>query len=68
MDVSSEGLAHSCSQMEELNVKCDNEGELLQCACASNATQCNGAREEPCLLSYVIILLRDLGNNIDNMP
>ena len=57
LEVPCEGLTYSCSQIEELNVKCDSEGELLQCACASNATQCNGAREGPYLLSYVIIPL-----------
>ena len=57
LDLPSEGLAHSCSQMEELRVVCDSEGELLQCACVFNATQCNGDREDSYLLSYVITLL-----------
>ena len=29
LDAPSKGLAHRCSQMEELRVVCNNEGELL---------------------------------------
>ena len=29
LDLPSKGLAHSCSQMEELKIVCNNEGELL---------------------------------------
>ena len=47
LDFPSKGLAHSCSQMEELRVECDSEGELLQCACVSNNMQCNQGREGP---------------------
>ena len=50
LDFPSKGFAHSCSQMEELRVACNSEGELLQCTCASNATQCNRGREGPYLL------------------
>jgi len=37
LDLPSKDLANCFFQMEELTVVCDNKGELLQCACASNA-------------------------------
>ena len=33
-------MMNSCSQIEELTVKCNSKGEQLQCACAPNATGC----------------------------
>ena len=57
LDLPSKGLVNCCSQIEELRVKYNSKGELLECTCASNATQCNQVRDRPhlCILSYVII-------------
>ena len=50
-------VTSALSALEELDLECSSKGELLQCACASNVTQCARGREEPYLLSYVIIPL-----------